>query len=73
MKEMVNKMPAVPQKPRPICERIALEEKSKWRRDTASKCLVAAYETWQDCSIHDLARAIVKTVDALDRALEDSE
>jgi hypothetical protein len=48
------------------------KEKQAWRREVASKCLIALYggnADWDDTNI--LAKAIVANVDALDKALEE--
>jgi hypothetical protein len=49
-------------------------EKKAWRRDVASKCLIAMYGydvNWED--ENQLAQDIMKNVDALDKALEEKE
>jgi hypothetical protein len=49
-------------------------DKQAWRRDVATKCLIAIYggnADWEDANI--LAKAIVANVDALDKALEEKE
>ena len=67
-------MPEVPQKQYPIDKQ---KEKNKWRRDTASKCLVAAFSAdyaWELLSTPDtITNAILTAVDALDRALSEGE
>jgi hypothetical protein len=66
--EGVNKMPATPQLPGPIDE---ICEKEKWRRDVASKCLVAAYGSdiiWE--SPAHMVDEILESIDSLDRALD---
>lgn len=53
---------------------MAITNKQAWRRDVASKCLIALYESatdWKDRN--KLAQAIVKNIDALDKALEEKD
>jgi hypothetical protein len=49
-------------------------DKQAWRRDVASKCLIAMYGNSKDwADEHLLAKAFLNNVDALDKALEEKE
>lgn len=49
-------------------------DKQAWRRDVASKCLIAIYGSNEVSPYaHQLAQGILNNVDALDKALEEKE